>query len=35
MSYVIDGLEKDASFAEGDWKRLTNPVKVRIEEPAQ
>ena len=35
MSYVIHGLEKDASFAEDDWKRLTNPVKVRIEEPAQ
>ena len=32
MSYVIHGPQEDASFAEEDWKRLTNPVKVRIVE---
>jgi len=30
MRYVIHGPQKDASFAEEDWKRVTNPVKVRV-----
>ena len=32
MSYVVHLEQPDASFAEADWRRLTQPVRVRVED---